>query len=198
MRSTEPYIIRGHHLGTYSETILDRSSPEQTAHYFRLNIVRHPDAGYVADVMGEDPLTIDRTEADLTKAFDRFASLDPQDPVKITFGEKDAICDCCAIGQHCSLGRINRFRVGSRIRDLSSVDIDDMFAIARFKRIAENLGEQGLVQFEPRRDPDFDKSGAPADSDTPTIAYQEPLITTAAVVRSVLSQWNKRSTTQAV
>ncbi len=194
MKTAEPFIIRGHHLDEYVAMVYARLSPEQAALSFSLKALLNTDLEYVADIVGTDADTIENTEAKLTATFDQFNNLDPQDPVKITFGEKDAICACCPIGGHCTALRIHRLEVGPKTLNLSWLDIKDMHGIARFKRIAENLGQQGIIEVDLIREPGYDASltgWTRAEGYEEAIEYEDPLVTTAEVVRSVLSQWHK-------
>ncbi len=197
MKTAEPYIIRGHHLEEYARMVSAPLLPEQMARFFRLKVADNSDKEYVADIVGIDASTVSKTETKLTEAFSRFTNLNSQDPVRITFGESDAICACCPIGRHCTAWRIHRLEVGPKTMNLSWLDIKDMEGIARFKRIAENLGKQGLLDVTLVRDPDYDESltgWTYAEGYNDAIEYEDPLVTTAAVVRLALHQWDKFGT----
>lgn len=186
MNAPESYLIRGHHLEYYAEIVSGQLSPEESASSFRLGITSSSDADYVADVFGKDTATAAQTETNFVKAFSRFVELAPEDPVKITYGEKDAICVGCAVGDHCMAAKVHELKIRSKVKSISKADIDDMYEIAKFSRIAVKLGYEGSLDQEENP---FRWMGVIPGTEIP-IVYEEPIITSAAVTRSVLSHWD--------
>ncbi|MBI2420694.1 MAG: hypothetical protein HYV38_01265 [Candidatus Levybacteria bacterium] len=172
-----PFVIRGHHLANLIPIAVNWSSSSEAAQKLVSNIGRYR-CFYAVDVLGNTEEERDAFQENLTRYFERFRSLPPDFPVRITAGQEDGICAGCAVGNHCAK------------KENSDEDAE---YVSEFIQRAAELSTEGRPTGQLERD-----NGEPmaqvglmhaGSEDEKSAEDQFSVITTAQVVREVLRNW---------
>lgn len=155
----EPYLLRGHHLGTLTWLASPmNSTPEdlalgardtytvargnQTAETVDFNILAHPqlDPGaysqaYAVDLIGSTEEQAASYERSLTKVVREFTQLHDNHPIELIAGGKDAICGACTFQKHC---------------DTEPPANEDAAMLAVFEDVTKHYAEDGAPDLSAR------------------------------------------------
>ncbi len=198
--STSAFKIRGHHLNNFASLASRESIPEDTGQNLAVALVNSvldgPDGQtYVENVLGTSSSQRAQVTRNYTEVFKNFVELQSTDPIIITTGGADSICQSCIVGQHChdrGLEFVIETEIGTR--GIYEKDFGDMFYLDTFLRLGRALRDEG------RMDPEFDEPvSCPEQSVQPSpaaipvevhqIAYHDPVIVQAGYVNIVLQHW---------
>ena len=149
----KPFVIRGHHLTYYiillrdlpfgKDSVIKQSNPAESAKSQRdfIESFRSGRAGcfiegsegtydlvqkwmeYGQDILGSSKESADKYEERITETFERFVSLPDDYPAEITEQIPDAMCEACAVGEHC---RSRNFLSMMPEEDMNTKDPEDL------------------------------------------------------------------------
>lgn len=196
------FTIRGHHLGHYAELASWRSDPNDLANLLVETQIHNSkgseaDQSYAEDVIGTTPQEAQLIKDRYHSIFTKFVELESGDAVLITTGEKDDMCQCCLVGNHC-VARGPEMAVDTKEGRLQVYehDLADMRAITAFKKLAATLTANGKL------DPALGTSSVayvprPTPAATPIIesngiTFETPIQASAGYVKVVLAHWGLR------
>jgi hypothetical protein len=198
---SSPYLIRGHHLNTYANLASWRADPRSLAESLIERRLYDAKRGGGAATYSQDVIGTTREQARLVAArfqgvFSEFMGLDSEHVVIITNGAKDHICQSCIIGKHCEDRGIElAIDTEDGVVGVYGHDLDDMFAISSFKKLAKRLDAEGIissglgqVQALPVALQEPSQDALPI-LESNMIAYEPSLKAPAGYVRAVLSHW---------
>jgi len=100
-----PFVIRAHHILNIKYFLRrEKSAIDRTREYY-VGAVEQRAFGlsksYYDDVLGSTQEQADKYIKYKKEFYEEFLQLPPDYPVKIAEGQKDKICNGCAIGKHC-------------------------------------------------------------------------------------------------
>lgn len=118
----KPFVIRGHHLPYFVSLVRkvgnEVMTPQERAKDIRVKIKALTDfspsksieaafdmfhmLNYTDDVIGNTDESADRYERFLKEVFESFLSLPDDYPAELAENKKDAMCEACTVGNHCS------------------------------------------------------------------------------------------------
>jgi len=175
LQDRPPFVIRAHHLATIEGLLKSGKSVDDfTGTYCRtlergrerdraslISLLRWGHRSYVKDVLGSMVEQADKFRRYEKEFYEEFLQLPLDYPVKIAEGQKDKICQGCAIGKHCS-GRpsiiwdredkmyIRAFRKGAKKLnledDLTVVDEIATYPNAKPKKVKSILTTSGTIK----------------------------------------------------
>lgn len=162
-----PFVIRVHHLNNMARRV--EGDYRSQANNILTGVSNMDRPGYARDVLGETVDEAAQFQNSVEGFFEKFDGLDNNHPVKIVSGQKDAICNGCAVGIHCSTGR--------------EIKGDMLYMIDYFRSVVgtENLSDR--VSFVTENVKSSDSGMFKTTS----------AITTAGVIRKVLEAWPNQS-----
>lgn len=126
MTEFEPFVIRGHHIEHFAVALEGRLAkfvecgivkPEEDIHVTPEQAAIDMVIGaktldkevygklysklYQVDVLGLTAKSVDRAMDRTRRLYEKFVTLDPEHPIRLTVKDRDEICKACAIGAHC-------------------------------------------------------------------------------------------------
>lgn len=135
--TSRPFLIRAHHTRVLHSVLRGTSVDDQIELTYlsanqrkRFPNSKHVTHSYFTDVYGENNASHKQVKSAESNFYSEFLELEPGEQVKLVIGQKDGICDSCAIGAHCELpsARPRLFRGG-----------DDLSMLRAFTRTARTL-----------------------------------------------------------
>jgi hypothetical protein len=210
--SGRSFPIRGHHLPKYASLAQGLADPASLddflvkRHGFTQTIMSPAAQANLHDITGGSRHGARRVYARRVALYERFLGLKDDDPVTLTTGERDGICQSALVGRHCPIqGQEIAMTVDERAVRVYDCQLSDMYNVGKFLSLGQSLQAAGVIDMKPGAIQYHEVDEVtPSNNALPLaqsffgglsalsadiVSYQVPVTIRADFLRSVLTHW---------